>query len=163
MASELIKRFYDQTVLKQLRVNAGYSQEELADMIYVSKPTICRWEKGYGVPNAINLVRLCDIFNVPFEINISCDMSNQCFVLNFTHCEDKQYCSPKQYGGLFIWNEYNANVEEYKKMFVPFDAAFDNSKGADLVKAIVKELVASFRICWKNIGDNTLLNMEGLK
>lgn len=67
MASILIRRCYDGSVLKELRVKAGYSQQELADIIDISKPTICRWEKGYGVPNAINLVNLCDVFEVPFE------------------------------------------------------------------------------------------------
>ena len=53
--------------LAQLRQEKGLSQQKLADILKCSKSTISLYETGDTVPDAKNIVRLCDIFGV------SCD------------------------------------------------------------------------------------------
>lgn len=53
--------------LAQLRQEKGLSQQKLADILKCSKSTISLYETGDTVPDAKNIVRLCDVFGV------SCD------------------------------------------------------------------------------------------
>lgn len=53
--------------LASLRNEKGLTQQKLADTLGVSKSTISLYETGDTVPDAKNIVRLCDIFGV------SCD------------------------------------------------------------------------------------------
>ncbi len=39
--------------LKELRIEQNLTQQQLADQLYVSKQTICRWEKGARCPDLI--------------------------------------------------------------------------------------------------------------
>ena len=36
--------------IKELRIKAGLSQKELADMIYVSREAVSKWETGKNMP-----------------------------------------------------------------------------------------------------------------
>ena len=53
--------------LAQLRQEKGLTQQKLADILKCSKSTISLYETGDTVPDAKNIVRLCDVFGV------SCD------------------------------------------------------------------------------------------
>ena len=44
--------------LKKLRIERGLSQRELADMIYVDRSTVGRWESGKRLPDAVMILRL---------------------------------------------------------------------------------------------------------
>ena len=48
----------------ELRKKKGLSQEELAEVLNVSRQTISRWEVGTALPDAINLVQLSKVFEV---------------------------------------------------------------------------------------------------
>lgn len=52
--------FFAET-LKKLRIESGLSQKELAEKIFVSRPTITRWENGNRLPDSIMMVRLAKI------------------------------------------------------------------------------------------------------
>lgn len=47
-----------------LRKQAGFSQEELAFKLNVSRQTVSRWEMDAMQPNLENVRQLCEIFNV---------------------------------------------------------------------------------------------------
>lgn len=49
--------------LKKLRVNAGYSQQKLADKLNVSRSAIAMWESGASHPDNTYLLRLAKIFH----------------------------------------------------------------------------------------------------
>lgn len=49
------------------RVNAGKTQEELANALHVGKQTIISWEKGKTSPTVDMAQRLCDYLHVPFD------------------------------------------------------------------------------------------------
>ena len=50
--------------IKYLREANDMSQEDLANLLYVSRQAISKWEKGLTLPDIINIVRLSQIFNV---------------------------------------------------------------------------------------------------
>ena len=50
--------------LRQLRQKAGLTQEQLAVKMYVDRSTIARWEKGYRIPDLIQLQRLAACMDV---------------------------------------------------------------------------------------------------
>ena len=53
--------------IKKLRKIKGFTQEELASKLNVTRQTISKWEKGYSVPDAEILEKLAEIF----ETNVS--------------------------------------------------------------------------------------------
>lgn len=65
--------------LKQLRSERGYSQENLAQMIGVSRQAISKWESGRVYPDIDYIVELSNIFNVStdFLLKDGQEYSNQ--------------------------------------------------------------------------------------
>lgn len=53
--------------LAAARVNAGLTQECVAQKMRVSKNTIVNWEKGKVIPRVDELNKLCNIYNAPPE------------------------------------------------------------------------------------------------
>ncbi len=51
--------------LRQLRQKAGLTQQQLAEKMYVDRSTVARWEKGYRIPDLIQLQRLAACLGVP--------------------------------------------------------------------------------------------------
>lgn len=52
------------TNIQQLRKAAGLSQEQLADMIGVSRQAVSKWETGQSLPDVDKLLLLCEAFQV---------------------------------------------------------------------------------------------------
>ena len=61
--------------LEAARVNAGYSQKEVAVLLKVSNKTICSWEKGKSFPNAEKINALCALYGISYDdiIFLPCD------------------------------------------------------------------------------------------
>lgn len=53
--------------IHSLRIKEGYSQDKLAETLFVTRQAISRWELGQTLPSVDNLVELCAIFKVSFE------------------------------------------------------------------------------------------------
>lgn len=53
--------------LHELRTNAGLSQDDLAELVGVSQPTISRWEDGTMTPNTDKLRSLAKALGVTIE------------------------------------------------------------------------------------------------
>ncbi len=51
--------------IQQLRKNAGFSQEKLAELMGVSRQAISKWESGAAAPTLDNLMELSKLFGVP--------------------------------------------------------------------------------------------------
>lgn len=54
-------------IIKKERCKRGLSQEQLGEMIHVSKVSICGYEKGTKTPTLENLLNLLDVLNLKVE------------------------------------------------------------------------------------------------
>lgn len=50
--------------LQELRKQAGYSQEQVAEIMGLSRQAISKWESGQGKPEIDNIVKLTEIYDV---------------------------------------------------------------------------------------------------
>ncbi len=62
--------------LKKLRADKGLSQRELAEQIFVSRPTIARWENGSRLPDAAMIFRLAKCLGVDVNTLLSAALEN---------------------------------------------------------------------------------------
>ncbi len=53
--------------IHDLRINANYNQDQIADALYVSRQAVSRWELGQTLPSVDNLIELCKLFRISFE------------------------------------------------------------------------------------------------
>lgn len=60
--------------IKKYRLEAKYSQEELADKVYVSRQTISNWENDKNYPDIKSLVLISDIFHISLDNLIKGDL-----------------------------------------------------------------------------------------
>lgn len=54
--------------LRALRVNAGYSQKEVAEILGISNKTLCSWENGKTFPDQPMIEKLCELYGVSYDI-----------------------------------------------------------------------------------------------
>ena len=57
-----MKLFSDR--LKELRVNANFTQQQIAEMLGMKQQSNMRYENNTGEPNLDTVVKLCEIFDV---------------------------------------------------------------------------------------------------
>ena len=53
--------------LKKARLEAGYTQEELASMLTISRAAVAKWESDRGMPDVSNLKALAEALNVSVD------------------------------------------------------------------------------------------------
>ncbi len=53
--------------ISRLRKQAGYSQEDLATRINVTRQAVSKWENGEAVPDLPNLIELSNIFKTKID------------------------------------------------------------------------------------------------
>lgn len=51
--------------LAAARINAGFTQEQIANRLKVSKVTIVNWEKGKAMPTFATVNALSEIYGIP--------------------------------------------------------------------------------------------------
>lgn len=61
-------------VIYQLRKEAAMTQQELADLLFISNKTISKWERGQGCPDVSLLGRLSEVFGVNIEKILAGDL-----------------------------------------------------------------------------------------
>lgn len=54
--------------LEAARVNAGFTQKQVAQRLGITKETISRWEKGKTSPKADMFLCLINLYGVPIEM-----------------------------------------------------------------------------------------------
>ncbi|WP_341828020.1 helix-turn-helix transcriptional regulator [Enterococcus faecium] len=64
---EILSMINVSTKIKQERLKKKFSQEELAEKLFVSRQTISNWENERSFPNYDNLILLSKIFNIPIN------------------------------------------------------------------------------------------------
>ena len=59
--------------LQKLRKENGYSQEELADKLGISRQAVSKWERAESSPDTDNLIILAKLYNVSLDELLSTD------------------------------------------------------------------------------------------
>ena len=57
--------------LRQIRIDSGLSQRELAGQVYVTRSTVARWENGSRLPDAVMIARIADCLGVDVSTLLS--------------------------------------------------------------------------------------------
>jgi len=63
--------------LVRLRKGHGYTQEQLAEKLEVTRQAVSRWESGDTTPEMALLVRLCEVFGVTADYLINDSIENE--------------------------------------------------------------------------------------
>lgn len=94
--------------LQKLRKEKGYSQEQLADMLDVSRQSVSKWESGTTYPEMDKLLSLCKIFDVTLD-----DLTNDDISTNNIKEKSRNNLSNFVYAILDIINK---SIEMFKSM-----------------------------------------------
>ncbi len=62
----------------KLRKENGWSQEDLAEKLDVSRQAISRWENGTALPDAQNILQISKLFNVTTDYLLNDDYESDC-------------------------------------------------------------------------------------
>lgn len=117
--------------LKKIRTDHGISQQSLAEKMYVTRPTIARWESGTRLPDATMIKRLAEVLGVDIDFLLSAAAeSDDC--PNVILVDDRKLVLK---GGLPILEEAlpNANVMG----FIDGDEAIEYAKSNRVVLAFL--------------------------
>ena len=63
--------------LIELRKSKGWSQEDFAEKMDVSRQAISRWENGTALPDAQNILRISKLFNVTSDYLLNDDYEDR--------------------------------------------------------------------------------------
>ena len=50
--------------IKQLRAEKGWTQQEMADVLFVTRQTISNWENGKSMPDVDTLIQIAEKLNI---------------------------------------------------------------------------------------------------
>lgn len=65
-------------IILELRTKKGYSQEELAEKLFVTRQAVSRWENGETVPNIETLKLLSKLFDVSINTLLGSPRTLKC-------------------------------------------------------------------------------------
>ncbi|MDO4315597.1 MAG: helix-turn-helix transcriptional regulator [Oscillospiraceae bacterium] len=113
--------------LQALRKQRGWSQEELAARLPISRQAVSKWESGAAVPDTANILTLADLFGVSTDylLRDGCDSGGDTPAVRRKEAEMDQrqsrtaawaVCIGIQYLGLF-WIVFGALV--YSSVLIP--------------------------------------------
>lgn len=112
--------------LVEFRKKFGYSQEELANQLNVSRQSISNWESGEVTPSIDYLKELAKIYNVSMDDLINCDKTVE-EVLNKNSNTNKEFSTEK--------SDENAHEskQNYDQVHIGKDGIHVSSKDGDKV------------------------------
>ena len=64
-------------IIKKLRKEHGFTQEELAERIGVTYQAVSKWENGYGIPDISLIVPLASVFDVSTDVLFGIDRTTE--------------------------------------------------------------------------------------
>ena len=102
--------------IREKRKAKGYSQQELGNLLNVSKVSVCYWEKGLKRPSSKNLISLSKVLNTPLEYLIG----NDTYVIA---SEEEKY-------GMMMSNEEIEVIKELRNHHKLYETVTDNPKRA---------------------------------
>ena len=60
-------------MIKEIRKNAGLSQEQFAEKLAISRQAVSKWERGVALPDIENIMYISDLFNVSLDTIVKGD------------------------------------------------------------------------------------------
>lgn len=94
--------------LYELRKAKGYSQDELADLIGVSRQAVSKWERGESSPDTDNLISLAKLYGVSIDELLDYQPQNSQSAQNTQEAQDAQSNSQNENDN--NTNSQNSNV-----------------------------------------------------
>ena len=77
--------------LQHLRNRENYSQEQLADLLEISRQSISKWESGQGKPEIDNIIKLAQIYDVTTDyILLGQEIKKSQYKQNELHSETRK-------------------------------------------------------------------------
>lgn len=67
--------------LRSLRSRAGITQQQLANLMFVDRSTVARWETGYRIPDLMLVQRLADCLGVTVASLLEDETDGKCVTL----------------------------------------------------------------------------------
>lgn len=86
----------------QLRKTNGWSQEDLAEKLNVSRQAISRWENGTALPDSNNILQLSKMFNVTADYLLNEDYTSDNDIPCLKEAYDALDTKKKNYGKLSL-------------------------------------------------------------
>lgn len=116
-------------VLLELRTRHGFSQDELAEKVFVTRQAVSRWENGDTVPNTETLKLLSDLYQVSINTLLGSPRQLIC-----------QCCGMPLEDEIISHNKDGSLNEEYCKWCFA-DGTYTYSDMDDLIEVCVKNMV----------------------
>ena len=118
-------------IIQELRMKHGFSQEELASRVYVTRQAVSRWETGETVPNTETLKLLSNLFNVSINTLLGSPRKLIC-----------QCCGMPLDDSIISHNANGSLNEDYCKWCYA-DGVYQYSNMDDLIEVCVKNMVSA--------------------
>jgi len=105
----------------KLRKENGWSQEDFAEKMNVSRQAISRWENGTAFPDANNILQLSKLFGVTAD-----------YLLNEDYCSDNDIPYVKE-----VCSELDSQKARYAKLYLVASVLWLISAAVWLIQAII--------------------------
>lgn len=100
--------------IAKYRKQKNMTQDELAEILFVTRQALSKWENGTSVPSTDTLLNLCKVFNVSFEEILCLDEEIEIDEENIFHGHERLFIINK-----IINNELNVNLANVFYQFSP--------------------------------------------
>lgn len=54
-------------IIKNARIKNGYTQEQVAESLLVSRQTISNWENGRSLPDIVSIIRMSELYGLSLD------------------------------------------------------------------------------------------------
>lgn len=140
--------------ITKYRKDAGMTQDELSERLYVTRQALSKWENGTGVPSTETLLDLCQIFKVSFEdlLCLNDDKEIEVNPNNIFHGHERMFIISK-----IINNELKIHIPDVFYQLSPSErmhvlkAVKENRVNCNLEELYVKLTPSEQKFLWSTI------------
>mgnify|MGYP000869604369 CR=1 FL=1 len=109
-------------VIRELRIKKGFSQDELAETVFVTRQAVSRWENGETTPNIDTLKLLSKLFDISINTLLGsprelicqcCGMPLEDGILSHEPdgTPNQDYCQWCYTDGAFVYTDLNTLID----------------------------------------------------
>lgn len=91
--------------LQQLRKQKGYSQEQFADELGISRQAVSKWERAEASPDTDNLILLARLYGVSLDELLSTEQTSQEIKEEKEEADDKKTETDDKQEKHYTWEE----------------------------------------------------------